>query len=118
MNERNGAGGDVHERARGLERTRTINLGSRSGFMKAPLLQSAIKSGRLPRHAPNALPLSARPHLWAVDLQLRASASSYILDKENREAVYEVLLSLKIQERPTKQNRHDHIRHKSQQRSN
>lgn len=90
MNKRNGAGGDVHERARGLECAPTINLGSRSGFIRAPLLQSAIKSGRLPRHAPNALPLTARPHLWAVDLQLRTSASSYILDKENREAVYEV----------------------------
>lgn len=90
MNKRNGAGGDVRDRGGGLERTYTINLRSRSGFMKAPLLQSAIKSGRLPRQAPNALPLSAGPHLWAVDLQLRISASSYILDKENREAVYEV----------------------------
>jgi hypothetical protein len=90
MNERNGAGGDVHERARGLECALSINLGSRSGFIRAPLLQSAIKSGRLHRHAPNVLPLSARPHVWAVDLQLRTSASSYILDKENREAVYEV----------------------------
>ncbi len=91
MNKRNGAGGDVHERARGLEHTHTVNLGSRSGLIKAPLLRPVIKNGRLPRHAPKALALSARPCLRAVDLQLRTSVSPYILDKESREAVYKVL---------------------------
>lgn len=79
MKKRDGASGDVHERARGLERTPTINLGSRSGFIRTPLLQSAIKNGRLPRQASKAF-----------DLQLKTSASPYILDKENREAVYDV----------------------------
>ena len=89
MNKQTGASGDVHDRGGGLERTHIINLGSVSGFI-APLLQPPIKNGRLPRHAPKALPLSARPHLWAVDLQLRTSVSPYILDKESREAVYKV----------------------------
>ena len=93
------------------------NLVSVSGLI-APLLQPPIKNGRLPRHAPKALPLSARPHLWAVYLQLRTSGSSYILDKESRKAVYSVLTQSQNQERPTKQNPYDHIRHKSQQRPN
>jgi hypothetical protein len=57
MNKRNDASGYVHERARGLERIPTINLGSRSDFIRTPLLQSAIKSGRLPSHAPKAFDL-------------------------------------------------------------
>jgi hypothetical protein len=91
MNKENGASGDVHGRGRRLERTHTVKLGNRSGLTKAPLLRPAIKNGRLPRHAPKALALSARPRLRAVDLQLRTSVSPYILDKENREAVYSVL---------------------------
>jgi hypothetical protein len=91
MNKRNGARDDVHDRARGLERTQTIDLGTGSGFIRAPLLQPAIKNGRLPRHALQALPVSAMPYLWAVDLQRRASANSYIFDKESRSAGYEVL---------------------------
>lgn len=79
MNKRNDARGYVHERARGLERIPTVNLGSRSGFIGAPLVQPAIKSRRLRRYAPNVF-----------DLQLKTSASPYILDKENRDAVYEV----------------------------
>jgi len=90
MNKQDGASGDVHDRARGLQRTHTINLGSVSGFI-APLLQPPIKNGQLPRHAQNALPLSAMPHLWAVNLQLRTSGSSYILDKESREEVCAIL---------------------------
>ena len=117
MNKRNGVSGDVHERARGLEHTHTINLVSVSGLI-APLLRPVIKNGRLPRHAPKALPLSARPRLRAVDLQLRTSGSPYILDKESREAVYTVLTQSQNQERPRKQNPYDHIRHKSQPRSN
>jgi hypothetical protein len=86
MNRRNCAGGAVHDRARGLERTHTINLGRCSGFIRAPLVQLAIKNGRSPRHAPKALPVSALPHLWAVDLQLRTRVSLCILDKESRAA--------------------------------
>ena len=91
MNKQNGASGDVHDRGRGLERTHTVNVGSRSGLTKAPLLRPAIKNGQLPRHAPKALTLSARLRLRAVDLQFKTSVSMYILDKENHEAVYAVL---------------------------
>ena len=118
MNKQNGATGDVHDRAGGLERTHTVNLGSVSDFIRAPLLQPPIKNSRLPRHAWKALPVSAMPHLWAVDLQLRTSGSSYVLDKENREAAYAVLTQSQNEEQPRKQNPYDHIRHKSQPRSN
>jgi hypothetical protein len=91
MNKQNGVSGDVHGRRRGLDRTHTVNLGSRSGLIKAPLLQAPIKNGQLPRHPPKALALSVMPRLRAVDLQLRTSGSSYVHEKESRAAAYAVL---------------------------
>jgi|tagenome__1003787_1003787.scaffolds.fasta_scaffold20974881_3 hypothetical protein len=44
MNKRTRASGDVDDREGGLERSSTINLGSRSGFIRTPLLQSASKT--------------------------------------------------------------------------
>ena len=118
MNKRNGAGGDVHERARGLELTRTVNLGSRSGFMKAPPYNPQSKADDC---------LATPRKRWACQqrrvcgqwncslglVSVRTSSTKKVARRSTR-----FLPSLKNQERPRKQNPYDHIRHKSQPRSN